>query len=367
MKRWMWLLLVPLALLAAFLSSLWRAPKGAEVSSSRGPEERTEAQAQGSELTADPGKPPAPAPKAGGSPTRKQENRHVVIQAPWGGQVGALGRSQPSEAAAEGPKSFVVDGSGRLYVLDQVNGRISIFSPGRDPRVIPIPSNRFEDIDLDANGDLVLLDRVGDGAVALLDFSGRVKAEIALIGEGVTEAGGVTSLHARKDGVWVEYEHTDLVRVADASGAPDRSRPTQPGRPTTDGALALRAQLAPDRTKALVLAHSLLPPGDAASLLAEIAFGSPIATITALESDARGRVYLAAHLLRENEGAPGEIVDESHVLVVLDAGGAELGRIVLATPHGHLEQFRPIRIGPDGAVYHLYATDEGAFMEKVWL
>lgn len=370
MKRWIWLLLISLALLAVLVASFGRAPEQADVSSSRGAEERVKAPPKAGAPAADPGAPaaPAPAPGGSGSPTGKQENRQVVLKAPWGDQAGALGKSQPSEAAAEGPKSFAVDRAGRLYVLDQINGRISIFPPGGgEPTIMPLSSGRFEDIDVDEQGNPVLLDRSGDGTVAMLDASGNVKAEVGLLGEGVTEAGGVTSLHVRKDGVWVEYEHTDLVRVADASGAAQRTRATLPGRPTSDGALALRAQLAPDRRKALVFSQSVAAPDSAASLLAEIAFETPIATITALETDSRGRVYLAAHLLRESEQAPGEIVEESQVLVVLSAGGGELGRIGLATPHGWLEQFRPIRIGPDGAIYHLYATDEGAFMERVWL
>lgn len=370
MKRWIWVLLISLALLAVLVASFRGTPQQADVSSPRGADERAEAPPRARTPAADPRAPAAPAPDPGGSgsPTGKQDHRQVVLKASWGDQAGALGKSEPSEAAAEGPKSFVVDGSGRLHVLDQVNGRISIFPPGGgEPTVIPLPSARYEDIDLDEQGNPVLLDRGGDGAVAMLDSSGRVKAEIPLAGEGVTEAGGVTSLHVRKDGVWVEYEHTALVRVADASGAALERRVMLPGRPSIDGALAFRAQLAPDRSRAFVFSQPLGAPGSAASLFAEVAFETPIAHLTALETDARGRVYVAAHLLRENEEAPGEILEDSQVLVVLDQGGAELGRIALTTPHGSLEQFRPIRIGPDGAIYHLYATDEGAFMERVWL
>jgi hypothetical protein len=257
--------------------------------------------------------------------------------------------------------SFAVDGRGRVHVLDQLNTRIQIFEPGQEPRVVALPSDTFQDIDVDRSGRVVAMDRLATETIAFLDPAGSLDHTVPLAGAGVPEGGGVTGLFSRDDGVWVEVEHKELVRIADASGEPDPSRPAVAGRWSADGASLLRAALA-GPTTALVTSHPT--SGHGADVSIPIEFSMPILAIHALESDADGRIYLAANLVREEEAAPFEVVDERETVVVLDRDGRELGRVEVAPPQGPEEQFRPIRVAPDGAIYQLVCNEAGATIER---
>jgi hypothetical protein len=260
--------------------------------------------------------------------------------------------------------SFVMDARGRIHVLDQVNSRIQIFEDGKEPRSVALPSDTYQDIEIDKKGNTIVLDRLVTASIAFIDPEGRVDHTVPLVGPGIPEGGGVTGLFARDDGVWVEVEHKSAVRVADPSGAPDKERPIVPGRPSYDGGARLYAELAGPESASV----SILPASGAAgqSASASVSFPMRAFGLHALESDAEGRVYLAANLYREEEAAPFRVLEERETMVVLSRNGGEIGRVELAPPTGPEEQFRPIRVGPDGAIYQLICRERGGTIERFW-
>jgi hypothetical protein len=282
-----------------------------------------------------------------------------VLAAPWGTGARSLGHAIPEEGAPEGPASFLVDDAGALHVLDHVNAQIKVFRGDQPIRTLPIPGDTFQDLALSAAGRYVLLDRSLTASLAYLDETGRIDHEIPLVGEHVAEGGSVTALFARDDGMWVEVEHTRLVRVATARGEPDPDRPVIEGRFTP----------APG---ALVSAHLLRPRG------VSVSFGSPpreiarpsfpeIAwTITGLDVDRAGRVWLGVELLEERPEPPFDVLRTDHALLAFDgATGALLSRAALPTAEGPEEVFRPLRMGHDGAMYSLRCAKDGAEIWKV--
>jgi hypothetical protein len=293
----------------------------------------------------------APAPPAAAAPAPVT----VAVRAAWGAGPADLGRSRPAEGAPAGPMSLAVDGSGSVYVLDQVNARVQVFAAGRALRQIPLPGDTFQDLALGRDG-LVLLDRLARRALTFVDERGTVRHEVALEGAGVPEGGGVTGLFVRDDGAWVEVEHRGLVRVADAAGRADPARPTQPGRLAADGRAYLRAvRAAPDA--ALVLAAPAAGAGELA-LLAQPTFAWPVQRLSALESDRAGRVYLGAVVADQATG------DEREVVVVLAPGGAEAARLTLPPRPGPEEQLRPLVLGADGAIYQLACEPDAAVIRR---
>ena len=54
----------------------------------------------------------------------------------------------------------------------------------------------------------------------------------------------MTGVFADDKGVYVEREHTALVRIADGQGRSDPGREELPGRPTRDGRLFIAASIA---------------------------------------------------------------------------------------------------------------------------
>jgi hypothetical protein len=246
-------------------------------------------------------------------------------------------------------------------VLDQVNSRVQVFAGGKAVRSVPLPADTFQDLDLGPRGELALLDRLARQAVVFTGAGGAIAGEVGLGGAGVPAGGGVTGLFQRDDGTWVEVEHRDLVRVADASGRADSNRPTLPGRPTGDGRAFLRAAL-DGREAAVVLRRAR--DADAFTPLARVPFPAPILHLTALESDSRGRIFLAAELLRR-PAAEGSRPDAAELLVILGPDGAELGRVTLPPRLGPEEFYRPIRLGADGNVYQLSWDESGVTMRRI--
>jgi hypothetical protein len=257
--------------------------------------------------------------------------------------------------------SFAVDRTGRVLVLDQVNSRVQVFAVGKPTASVPLPADTFQDIDVGAGGGLVLLDRLARQVVVFTAADGSLAGEVGLVGAGVPEGGGVTGLFQRDDGTWVEVEHRDLVRIADAGGRADPNRPTAPGRPTGDGRAFLRAAL-DGREAAVVLRRAR--DADAFTPLARVAFPAPILHLTALESDSRGHIFLAASLLRR-PAAEGSRADEAEVVAILGPDGVNLGLVTLPPRLGPEEFYRPIRLGADGNVYQMSWDEGGVTLRRI--
>ncbi|MBI5481204.1 MAG: hypothetical protein HY906_20265 [Deltaproteobacteria bacterium] len=304
---------------------------------------------------------PAAGPASGPTARTARPRVEVAFRAAWGSGPADLGHTRPQEGNPEGPMSFAVDRGGRVLVLDQVNSRVQIFAAGKVAGSVPLPADTFQDIEARPDGAVVLLDRLGRRAVVFAEAGGRVTGEVPLVGAGVAEGGGVTGLFQRDDGTWVEVEHRDLVRIADAGGRGDPNRPITPGRPTGDGRAFLRAAL-DGREAAVVLRQAR----DAAAFtpLARVTFPAPILHLSALESDRQGRIFLAAALLRRL-GDEGSRTDEAEVVAILGPDGADLGRVTLPPRLGPEEVFRPIRLGADGNVYQMSWDESGVTMRRI--
>jgi hypothetical protein len=281
----------------------------------------------------------------------------TVVEARWGGAPGELGKRGGEESSPEGPMSFVVDEAGRVVVLDQVNSRIQVFEDGRPARVVKLPSDTFQDVAVRGDG-LVALDRFGDETVAFIDERGEVTHQVPLRGPGIASGGEVTALAQHEDGTWVERRHQEWVRVADRDGAPDPDRWTVAGRRAHDGGALRLARAGGERA-------SLVHMGDDGSRpVTWLAFDLPIWALVALETDARGRVFVGAELAEEREVAPFDVIGRMVQVIVLDASGVETNRLSLPVSTGPEETFRTLRIGPDGALYQIVFGATGASIRR---
>lgn len=305
------------------------------------------------------GSPPTPA--ASGDPARAGT---VVLRAPWGGAPGAFGHHRPAEGEPEGPAALAVDERGRLYVLDQVNARVQVFEAGRATRVTPLPRDTYADIVLDRRGGFVLLDRIVAGTVTWVSPHGRIVTEVPIAGPGIAEPGGATAVFAYDDGVWIEYEHRELVRVADAAGRPDELRPRLMGRLSTDGGRILRAALdGPGSVR--LWSSAVARPDQALERFARVDTGAAEARLLELETDARGRTVVVALAIDERPVPPFDVFAAAIRVIVLAPDGREEARFHLRVPESAEAQFRPIRLGADGALYQLACSDEGVEVRRV--
>jgi hypothetical protein len=292
---------------------------------------------------------------------RLSPRRQIVLEAAWGAAPGAMGRVQADQAASEGPLSFAVDEAGRIHVLDQANGRIQIFADGKLVDVRALPPGSWEDLQVDAAGRHVLLDRQEGGRLAFVGADGKAGATIPLVGAGIEDAASVSGLQARPDGIWVEVGGEQQVRVADRAGQPDPRRPVVEGRLSADGKAVTEVAAGPQGVT--VSSRAVEAPPGSAQPLAELGFSLPVDTVESLGADAAGRSYLVAHQVDDRGPTP----LEARTLVVLDRQGVELGRVDLPVGDGALDQFQSVRVAPDGSLYRFTLADRGAVMERISL
>ncbi len=287
----------------------------------------------------------APAPPA---PT-------AVVRGAWGSHLGEFGRTTESEANPEGPMSFALAPDGTVAVLDQRNRRVQRFVAGRAVTTADLDNEAAQDLALTPSGALVVLDRLGASTLTVYGPDGRATAPIALRGGAITEGGAVTGVFADAQGIYVEREHREVVRVADANGREDPDRPTLWGRPSRDGAQLLRASIE-DPARGVLRVSVAARANGAMDWSSTVSTDAPVLYLAMLDSDARGRVYVAAATGR---ASPDGARDVATFVARLDGAGAVEATMTLPALAGGDEVFRPMRVDDEGAVYVMAPSREG--------
>lgn len=299
-----------------------------------------------------------PSKKAPSSTSSGSEPGEVFVTAAWGGGEGNLGRERPSEASPSGPMSFTVDGRGRVWVLDQVNGRVVRFDErGQVDGTIPVERPNAQDIALADDGTMAVLDRHGEKDVAIYGPDGALAGTLPLEGEGVESAGHVTGVFVDGGDVYVEHEHGPLVRIGSTSGAVAEPREEVPGRPSRDGRSWLKAGVTDAAAGRAYVVSNERPSGEH-RFTRELVLHAPIAMLVLLDSDRQGTIYLGAEV---DEGG-----EHAVVLVCLDGStGAPTGTAILPANTMPEETFRDLVVLDEGGVVYAHRTEDGVTYEEV--
>jgi hypothetical protein len=289
----------------------------------------------------------------GGSSENGSESHNVHVSAPWGGGQGNLGRERPSEASPSGPMSFAVDGSGRVSVLDQVNGRIVRFDEdGAVEATFNVDRPTAQDMAIAPDGSTLVLDRFGGKDVALYDPQGNEVASLPLAGEGIDGPGVVTGVFVDGEEVFVEKEHGPLVHVGNTSGATSQTRDEIPGRPTRDGRGYIKAGITDAASGRAYVVYNERPSKEH-RFTRELRLGASIWAIVLLDTDLAGTIYFAAEI--EDAGSENVVL-----LTCLDpATGAPTGSALLPSNTLPEETFRDLVVRDGGGVVHALRTEEG--------
>ena len=271
---------------------------------------------------------------------------NVVLAARWGSGRGELGRSRPQEGNPEGPMSFARAGDD-LLVLDQVNGRVARYDANGKLRGTFEATETTQDLAVAKDGTVVLLDRLADKTVRLVDKNGRPLGALPLPPDRVEDPGLVTGVFVDGKDVYVEKEHGVLTRIGSTDGsAADPAELT--GRPTKDGTLLLMAVLA--SAEAHVTLNAFDRRAGSLRFARVIQFPRPARQIMLLDSDMRGTLYVGVLA-----GTP-QLVH----IACLDAGdGRVIGRLSVPTSATPEEAFRDFTIADDGTILLALRTEEG--------
>ncbi len=279
----------------------------------------------------------------------------VLIQVPWGVGRSDLGRFEGDEAASEGPMSFAVGGDGTFWFLDQTRMRLVQFDDQAGMlRDVPLGSDTFQDFELMQDGSFVLLDRLARRILVVLDAAGNHVRDVSVEGPGIPEGGGVTGMLADADGIWLEFNHTERVRVLDGQLLPCK-REVVRGRAFRPGVELLGAL--DGRGGALVWTEDRNRGN--ASQSRSISAKYDIARIVWLETDSTGDVHAVFHLMQFDDQDPTRLIHE-------EVWGARYDETLRPRDSWtspfviqDVEQFREVRLGPDGTVYQMGFDNRG--------
>lgn len=277
----------------------------------------------------------------------------LFAQLGWGSGPHALGRERPEEANPEAPMSFLATAEGAI-VLDQLNGRIvHLDKNGKFVREDKLHVRAAQDIAQGPHGEVLAMDRLVSREVEILDKSGHSVGTLPLEGKGIDNGGGTTGLFVRGDKVYAESAHSVLVELGSVTGTPSTERAQLSGRPSRDGQMLLSAGRS-DADPTRVWVNQFEVSRKTMAWAREVAFGAPVRQLLFLDTDARGTVYLAMELAR----------DDDHVttqLACLSAkDGQLLGRVGLPTNTMPEETFRDFSVRDDGTVLYVHRTEDGS-------
>lgn len=305
----------------------------------------------------------APAPARQAQAAGAPQGTSIVVSAQWGSQPGQLGRHRPQEANPEAPMSLVVDPAGNSVVLDQVNSRLTRYDKdGKALSPFPLTVQVAQDVAVGRNGTFAVLDRLVDKSVAVMDPLGKLKGELPVLGKNISEGGAVTGVFVDGEDVYVETEHTRVMRLGDTQGNPDLEQPQVPGRPTRDGLSFIHAGLTDSATGRIYVTSTAREP-PAHRFSRELLFHTRVPQLMLLDTDRAGVIYLA--MLAQMPGSAQEQPEFSVLLVCLDPlDGHPLGRTQLPANQGADETFRELTVLDEGGVVYLQRSEEGAQLTR---
>lgn len=296
---------------------------------------------------------------AGVADASYEKGPDVFFSAAWGsGRMDQLGHTRPSEANPEAPMSLTVDGRGRMYVLDQVNGRVlRVGSDGKPETVIPLKQQEAaQDVAIGKDGSVAVLDRYFSKSIVMYDEKGNALGEIPLEGEGLEETGLVTGLFVDGNDVYVEKEHGPLQRIGTTDGKPATDRGEIPGRPSRDGQSFINAGVI-DVAAGRMYVSAIDRPTMQHRFTRELRQGSPIRGILMLDTDKLGTIYLATQL--DQNGT------EVLILTCLEPlKGFPMGSVQLPVNTMPEETFRDFAVLDEGGVIYSLRTEQGVSYQR---
>ena len=281
----------------------------------------------------------------------------VLVKASWGSGPGQIGRSQPAEANPEVAASFSATSDGDLVVLDKVNGRIVRYSrDGRLKGSIAAPLTEPQELLVGSDGSMLVMDRLVDERVAVLDSNGKELGQIPITGDGLKYGGSATGLFEDEDGIYVENEHSQVIRIGDREGNPDPERPTLDGRPTRDGKSLISARLI-SRADGSFWIRKVDRASGHMLYQKRVVMDTPIMALVLLDSDPAGNIYVGANVGREI--SPEEMADEAVHVVCFGSGAEVLGMAVLPANTMAEESFRDFTVRDDGTILYMQKRESG--------
>jgi len=265
-----------------------------------------------------------------------------------------VGRVLGNEADSEGPASFAIKPNGNVLVLDQINLRIRELGPDGLPMgEMALPAPSFDDVEHYEGKAVLALDRLVGRTLLVLDNDGSQLAQVPVEGRGISDAGTITALLPRPDGVWLEVNNRHSVKVLDRTLRPCE-RQIVMGRPMVHGRSLLVELDGNDGARVSVIERN----GRATLKTTRLGANAPVQRIVWSDVDAEGRAHVAVNTGEYDKAPPYRLQNERAWIVVYDEELNELSRTESPWLLTDVEQRMQYRLGPDGHLWQMsFATD----------
>jgi hypothetical protein len=259
---------------------------------------------------------------------------------PWGSGRIRAGLVPGAESATLGPPSFDVDGSGRIYLADAVQGRLAEFARGRLVREIRMTMGVKAAMAVAPDGGLFVADSSGPLAtIRRIDPSGAI-GSASVIGPGF-----VSQVRAVGDEGCVSLLPLDAWFRVSSSGEPPIGPTT--GMPLDSGSSLIRV----GGQGSVRLAYVT---GDEVRDAVELVSAQHLGEVALAEPDGTGGVWVVVHVWRY---APSP-ADQFQVLHV--ASGAIVASFAVGDQRfADTPPLSRFRLGGDGDLYQMTTSPAG--------
>lgn len=267
------------------------------------------------------------------------------IEGSWGSGPGQFGRGENGDG---GPRSFFVDGQGKILVLDQENYRIQIFdSSGKFLKSLPLTNNSYEYFVVDPQTSRLALYNSKSRKVEILNANGSLFGEIPL----PKELGPINNLWYQGGEVYLERGAGQYYKYSEGADPIPL-----PGKPVGSKGVVNVTQI--DRGHIEITCYE--PGSDGQySQVWQKTLPLVASEITSYQTDEKGNIFITfRHYITEERNGQKEVVLNEMQTVQLDSQGNYLGDIEISSPQSSMET-QKTSVSPGGGIYQMTTSSEG--------
>lgn len=281
----------------------------------------------------------------------------TLVNGGWGNAISDFGRD---DGGADGPTSFFIDNNGRIYILDQKNQRIKVYSSsGVFQKAIGIDRKTVEDIAILPGGEIYLLDPILTKSLLKYSPNGKLSQQVKINGN----FRYASSLQPQGNNIFVENEHTDMYKIVDDGQVltPDNQvRHKVHGRINKGRHGTFLTAKRVDMRNFLI---NVVDSNGVEKLKIKTESKMDILQLLLLASDARGNIYAGMEIIEAGPAPDYDLLGAEIVVLKYDSSGKLLGKIDLPADNITVP-YKNLDVDDNGNVYQLQTTEEGVKLVK---
>ncbi len=279
----------------------------------------------------------------------------VIVSGKWGHNPGSFGKDDDN--ARPGPMAISRDSKGNIWVLDQENHRIQIFSPsGKFLREISLTSKNYEFLTAGKDGSFTLFNP-NTKKITVMGAQGQVSAEYKISSEDP-----VTEVWMKDGSIYVEVSRDKILRYENGSDTPVE---VLPGRPMVDKGTVKLLRLSENEVK-ITRYQKSSDPEVGYNVVWEKKIALHSSTIESVNTDNKGSIYITFRNFKDSYASgEREIIINEVKIMKLDSTGNYVGDTVLSNQNEN-DYKRNLVVSPEGTIYQMTTSNTDGVQVKAY-